>query len=325
MNSIINKYRHEIDGLRAFAVLTVIVNHFNKDLLPSGYLGVDIFFVISGYVITSSLNGRKNNSFPELITDFYGRRVKRLIPALVFFVVFTSIFICIFNPEPIVALKTGFFSLFGISNVYLFSNSTEYFSQSTQLNPFTHTWSLGVEEQFYLLFPFLIWFTGYGRQARQSNKRLLYTNLLLSIISFLLFNYLYTTNLSAAYFLMPARFWEMASGSIAFLILQNNSFFKNIVKKISSEMLILAIFLTMFSPLKYGNISTLLIVFLTILLIGSLRKTTFLFKVFTNRYVRFIGLISYSLYLWHWGILALSRWTIGVSIWSFPIQIFAMF
>ena len=117
MTSTINKYRHEIDGLRAFAVLAVIVNHFNKDLLPSGYLGVDIFFVISGYVITSSLTGRKNKSFAEFITGFYGRRVKRLIPALVFFVLLTSIFICIFNPEPIVALKTGFFSLFGFSNV----------------------------------------------------------------------------------------------------------------------------------------------------------------------------------------------------------------
>lgn len=88
-----SKYRPEIDGLRAFAVVAVIINHFNKDLLPSGYLGVDIFFVISGYVITSSLAGRKSKNFLDFVTGFYERRIKRLVPALVVFVLITSVLI----------------------------------------------------------------------------------------------------------------------------------------------------------------------------------------------------------------------------------------
>ena len=84
------KYRTELDGLRAFAVLMVIINHFNKDILPSGYLGVDIFFVISGYVITSSLSKRQSHNFSNFILSFYERRIKRLLPALVFFVLIFS-------------------------------------------------------------------------------------------------------------------------------------------------------------------------------------------------------------------------------------------
>lgn len=143
-----SKYRPEIDGLRAFAVIAVIINHFNKDILPGGYLGVDIFFVISGYVITSSLYDRKSKDFKDFLTGFYERRLKRLIPALLVFVLITSILICLFNSNPGLSLQTGLTSLFGLSNLYLLRKSTDYFAQSTELNVFTHTWSLGVEEQF---------------------------------------------------------------------------------------------------------------------------------------------------------------------------------
>ena len=151
-----SRYRPEIDGLRAFAVITVIINHFNKDILPGGYLGVDIFFVISGFVITSSLYQRPSKNFKDFISGFYERRIKRLVPALSVFVLITSIAICLFNPATELSLKTGLTSLFGLSNLYLLKQSTDYFAQSTELNVFTHTWSLGVEEQFYILFPFLI-------------------------------------------------------------------------------------------------------------------------------------------------------------------------
>ena len=164
-------YFKEIDGLRAFAIITVIINHLNKNFMPGEYLGVDIFFVISGFVITS-LNGRIASTFKEFIKSFYARRCKRLLPALIIFVLAISIMVCLFNPYPSVALKTGLTSLFGISNLYLLKQSTDYFAQSTQLNVFTHTWSLGVEEQFYLIFPFLVWFTGFGRKTKKGSRNL---------------------------------------------------------------------------------------------------------------------------------------------------------
>ena len=171
-SSIKSRYRPEIDGLRAFAVVAVIINHFNKEILPNGYLGVDIFFVISGFVITSSLYQRPSKNFKDFISGFYERRIKRLVPALSVFVLIMSIAICLFNSQPSTSLKTGLTSLFGLSNIFLFQTSTDYFAQSTELNVFTHTWSLGVEEQFYILFPFLIWFSGFGRQTNNAARNL---------------------------------------------------------------------------------------------------------------------------------------------------------
>ena len=212
-----SRYRPEIDGLRAFAVVAVIINHFNKDILPGGYLGVDIFFVISGYVITSSLFGRPSKDFKDFISGFYERRVKRLVPALSVFVLITSLAICLFDPTPKFSLRTGLTSLFGLSNLYLLKQSTDYFAQSTALNVFTHTWSLAVEEQFYIFFPFLIWFTGFGRQTKNGARNLFLVVGTLTFASLFIFLFLYSTNQQAAYFLMPSRFWEMATGCLIFL------------------------------------------------------------------------------------------------------------
>ena len=182
-----NKYRPEIDGLRALAVIAVIINHFNKDILPSGYLGVDIFFVISGFVITSSLDGRESKSFRQFLLGFYERRIKRIFPALIFYVLIASLLICFFNQYPGKSLITGIFSLFGFSNLYLQSISTNYFAQSTDLNIFTHTWSLGVEEQFYFLFPLIVWFSGFGRGTKNGYKNLFFFLLITTFISLILF------------------------------------------------------------------------------------------------------------------------------------------
>ncbi len=319
------KYRSEIDGLRAFAVIAVIINHFNKDFLPSGYLGVDIFFVISGYVITSSLSFRKSKNFGDFITSFYERRIKRLVPALIVYVLLSSILICLFREDAKGSLTTGFTSLFGISNIALFWVSKDYFADSILLNPFTHTWSLGVEEQFYLLFPLITWFTGFSRQTNKGVRNFFITILFLVICSLILFIYLYPNNQPAAYFLLPTRFWEIAIGSLTFLIYKRRNYFNERLEETSPTIFCALIIGVMFLPTSLAVPSTILIVILTVLLIASLREGTLIFKFFREKNVIYIGLISYSLYLWHWGILSISRWTIGIHWWSIPFQVALIF
>ena len=318
------KYRPEIDGLRAFAVIAVIINHFNKGILPGGYLGVDIFFVISGYVITSSLFRRPSKDFKDFISGFYERRIKRLVPALSVFVLITSIAICLFNPSPGTSLKTGLTSLFGLSNIFLYINSTDYFAQSTELNVFTHTWSLGVEEQFYILFPFLIWFSGFGRQTKNGTRNLFLIVGALTITSLIGFIYFYQTNQPAAYFLMPPRFWEMAAGCLIFVGFQKRASIEQSLERVPPLLVLALIVAVMYLPMAFATASTIAVVALSSILIASLKKQTAAFKVFTNPKVVYIGLISYSLYLWHWGVLSISRWTIGIHWWSVPIQVALM-
>ncbi len=317
----VDRYRAEIDGLRAFAVVAVIINHFNKEILPGGYLGVDIFFVISGYVITSSLSDRHSRDFRDFISGFYERRISRLVPALSVFVVIIGITICFFNPSPGSSLMTGLTSLFGLSNLYLLKQATDYFAQSTELNPFTHTWSLGVEEQFYILFPLLIWFSGFGRQSKNGVRNLFLIIVPLTIASLAGFVYLYSYNPSGAYFLMPSRFWEMAAGCLIFIGLQKRFSIVQSLCKVSPLLLLALILVVMFLPISYAVASTIAVVSLSSILIVSLKKGTIAFSFLTQPGVVYIGLISYSLYLWHWGLLSLSRWTIGLHWWSVPIQL----
>lgn len=302
-------YRPEINGLRAIAVLGVILNHLNTPLMNSGYLGVDIFFVISGYVITSSLSNKKRcKNFWHFFLDFYSRRLKRIIPALLFYVLIISLLVCFIVPEKEVIIRTGITSLFGLSNFYLLKHSTDYFAQTTELNPFTHTWSLSVEEQFYFLFPIIIWFTGFAQKTKNAIinfKSLLLFLSTLSVFSFIIFYY---QNLSTVYFLMPFRFWELSIGALAFLYIKKLKNNKNILLKISPEFILICILFLMTLPEEMGLISTLLIVVTTFVLLLSIKKNSLSYKLLTNRFFLFIGSLSYSLYLWHWGIISLSKW-----------------
>ncbi len=326
MNSITvrHRYRPEIDGLRAFAVLAVIINHINKDILPGGYLGVDIFFVISGYVITSSLEGRKTKNFTEFIVSFYVRRIKRIFPALIFFVVTTSVLICFFCPEPQKIIFTGISSLFGFSNFYLIKQATDYFAQSTLLNAFTHTWSLGVEEQFYIIFPLLFWFSGFGKNSKNGAENLSLFLILLSIFSLISFLIIFPRNQTLAYFFMPMRFWEIATGCLVLLAERKKGFLINKLEKIPPILIFSILILIMFLP-RLESFSTLLIIIFASILIISLKENTFLFKLLTKEKIVYLGLISYPLYLWHWGILSISRWTIGIHWWSIPFQILVIY
>ena len=131
MNNKIATTRHKtfIDGLRCLAVLAVIANHLNHKILPLGYLGVDVFFVISGYVITFSLESRasKGMSLIKFLSEFYRRRIKRILPALTFYIALISILLTLVAPNPGNFLQTGFYALFGVSNITLYYQSLDYF------------------------------------------------------------------------------------------------------------------------------------------------------------------------------------------------------
>ena len=315
------KYRPEIDGLRGFAVIAVIINHFNKDILPSGYLGVDIFFVISGYVITSSLFGNNYKNFRNFLISFYSRRIKRLYPALLVFVLIISFITYLFDPTIKQNLRMGLTSLLGISNIYIFQQQSDYFGPAQELNPLLHTWSLAVEEQFYLIFPFFTWFSGFNRNTRKGADNLIYIMSAILIASFVSFYYFYNLNLPAAYFLTSSRIWEIALGCICCLLMKKKTILETKLQIIPPSFYIFLIIVLMFFPVKFGLITTTCVVFCTTLLLVSLKEKTFLYYFFTRKKIIYIGLLSYSLYLWHWGVLSISRLTIGIHWWSFPIQI----
>jgi len=315
-------YRTEIDGLRAIAVIAVIVNHINASYLPGGFLGVDIFFVISGYVITASLHRHRFESFADFTSKFYLRRLKRLVPALVLFVGILSILICLVNPNPGLSLQTGLASLVGISNLILYRLKTDYFAGSTELNVFTHTWSLGVEEQFYLLFPFIFWFSGFGSRAKRGLKRFAIIMAVLTTASLLFFVWLKLNSPAAAFFLMPARFWELGLGCLLFVYEQSRIF--GPVASVIAWPALVAMLVCLWLPVKFSLLSTIGVALASTLLVASLVSNRKLATLLSGSALVGVGLISYSLYLWHWGVLSLSRWTIGIHWWTIPFQLLLM-
>ncbi|CAG5078201.1 acyltransferase family protein [Parvicella tangerina] len=329
----LKKYSIPIDGLRAIAVLAVIINHFKDFLLPSGYLGVDVFFVISGFVITSSLLNRKKTDLKSFFIGFYKRRVKRLVPALLFCFVIASLCISFFSLQPNRYISTGLLSIPGLSNFNLYLNAVDYWGESSKLNPFTHTWSLAVEEQFYYFYPLIIWLLFARRTAKEKDhsKSLFATIFILSLVSLGLYLYTIDTNPMGAYFLMPFRFWEIGLGCLLFFHLKrgNNDLVSRIIYKTPLTFLLLItlmIFLlpkndTGWTTLSIGFVSYLTILKIKLCELDKLRE----FKVLDNPLMVYLGKISYSLYLWHWVILTIARWTIGVSITTLPILIVLFF
>ena len=315
-------YQREIDGLRAVAVVAVILHHYWPDLFPGGFVGVDVFFVISGYVITLQLRRSRDIGWSEYLFNFYSRRIKRLLPALLVCVVVTSAAFVLLTTRPQgEVFKTGSFALAGASNLYLLHRASDYFSLQAQLNPFTHTWTLGVEEQFYAVFPFLLAIVGFSRVKRAGGVARAATMLcILSLLSLVAYVAWSIGRPLAAFYLMPTRFWELGLGSLI-AIGAGSGLPRRLPQGIESILCIVAVIALVavcctstLSP----TVATICSVAAASLLVVALRSGGMVFRLLSSAPVVQVGLLSYSLYLWHWSVLVLAKWTIGVGPWSIP-------
>ena len=212
-------YQKEFDIFRAISVILVILFHLNEDLFFFGFVGVDIFFVISGFVITQSLfNYYSTNGTRGFILNFFFRRIKRIYPALILVLIVSLIVYFLIVPygdhQFLWTTKSLLFSIFGLSNIYFFKNihSFDYFGIEAT-TPFLHTWSLGIEEQFYILFPFLL-ILFFRTKINLIYLKLLFVVLMLAS----LFIFLIKSYTISHFYLLPSRAWEILLGSIFFFI-----------------------------------------------------------------------------------------------------------
>lgn len=285
-------------------MLAVIASHLPERFLPSGFLGVDVFFAISGFVVTASLLGQRRTQLTQLYIGFLARRVKRLLPALSVCVAVTALVVLATDPFPRHSIQTGVGALFGVANILLFFFELDYFSPSSIFNAFTHTWSLGVEEQFYVVFPMFAWFF-YYRTRSNSFKALAGAMIVGGLFSVAMFAWLYEDQQPAAFFLMPMRIWELGIGALVFLGSRRirSGPLRGILRKLAPFVL-MALAACFFVPEQHAMPTTLVAVGLTGLLLAT-DDHNLAARLLMLPPVVYIGRISYSLYLWHWPIIAL--------------------
>jgi peptidoglycan/LPS O-acetylase OafA/YrhL len=314
-------YRKEIDGLRAIAILPVIWTHTGLPYLTGGFLGVDVFFVISGFLITSILLKEFDADNFSLV-KFYERRSRRILPALLVVIIVTSIFVPIVNENPkfigdygASILSTILFS----SNIY-FWQTTGYFGSTSELSPLLHTWSLAVEEQYYIFFPLLMMVLfSFGK------KIIVISLVLITILSLLISEWGAVNSPIGNFYLLPSRTWELMAGALASVFYLNNNIvkvrtrFSTYLSGVGIIVIVISYFLFKPSTLHPTSL-TILPVLGTVLVLLFSEQRNFVGKVLSIKLLSMVGLISYSLYLWHQPVLALMKKSYSIHL--EPTQIF---
>ena len=298
------KYRPEIDGLRALAVLPVIFFHTGSNIFSGGFIGVDIFFVISGYLITSIiLQDLEQDKFT--IRHFYERRTRRILPAL-FFVMFCCLPFAWYwmTPTQLKDFGQSLFSISVFSSNILFFLQSGYFEHAAELKPLLHTWSLAVEEQYYLIFPILIMLIW-----RIDTNAIKFILSLLFIISILSAEWGWRHNESANFYLLPMRMWELLAGSLLGLFLHNNQrpIYAAQILSIIGFLALIASLILFNKNVSHPSLITLIPVIATVLIIYAARNETYVGRFLSSKYLVEIGLLSYSAYLWHYPLFAFAR------------------
>ena len=307
------KYRKDIDGLRAVAVLSVILFHAFPNLMKGGFVGVDIFFVISGYLITtiiiSSLEAQKFS-----FLEFYSKRVRRIFPALFIMLIAALAFgwyVLLSDEYSQLGLHAAGGSGF-IANLILWSESG-YFDNAANTKPLLHLWSLGIEEQFYIFWPLLLWFVW----KKKKHSSFLWITILVSLLSFGLNLYWIYDYRTAAFYSPFSRFWElMIGGYLAYLTIHRSDILSPLKNAQSIfGFTLLAVALVFITEEKAFPGWWALLPTISAFFIISAGPAAWLNRVLlSNRLMVWIGLISYPLYLWHWPFLVLGKITKGENL-----------
>lgn len=299
-------YRPDIDALRGIAVILVIIFHAFPNILPGGYIGVDIFFVISGFLITLIIKEQYNKGEFSII-DFYKRRIKRIFPSLLTIVIFSLIigWYILYPSEYFQLTKHSISSLLFYQNFNLEAESG-YFNISSTLKPFLHLWSLSIEEQFYLIWPIVLIL------ALKVDIRPIYLISIGVIISFSANIYFVNPYENAVFYLSFTRFWEIGVGAILALKRSKNHTTDFSCPKYSKFLFVIGLGMIFLASLSGKQIKY-IPYFIQILLPICGASLVIFSKLKLKRWygLVFIGLISYPLYLWHWVLISISRIYIG--------------
>jgi peptidoglycan/LPS O-acetylase OafA/YrhL len=300
-------YRPDVDGLRAVAVGLVILYHYHLGPLSGGFIGVDVFFVISGYLITSILWDEISNDRFSIVR-FYQRRARRILPPLIIVIATTLIlgwFVLL--PEDYAALgRQALSAMVGVSNV-LFWLTTDYFARDASLNPLLHTWSLAVEEQFYLAWPIalaLAWRVPWVRTVSGS-VRIAVAGVILASVAWSILELRIAPE--AAFYLPASRAWELALGGLLVFLPPIRSPFFGQAATLFGAFLIVggAIFITSDDP--FPGLYALFPCVGASLIIWPRSSSAFVTRFLSSPPMVWVGKLSYSLYLWHWPVLVLYR------------------
>ena len=304
--------RGEIQALRAIAVAMVVVYHLRPSALPGGYVGVDVFFVISGFLISRHLVKEADASGRVDLGAFWAGRVRRILPAALVTVLAVVVVAFVLLPRTAAAEvgRTSWWAALSAANWLFAARAVDYQAQTPDASPFEHFWSLGVEEQFYLVWPLLVLATALlaRRRVRTTRSLVLVPFMAVLVVSFAFGVWFTATAPQAAYFVTPTRMWELAAGGVLAVLLHDRQLRAPLaaLAQLAGIGAIAAGALLLDAGTPMPGVAALLPVLGAVAFIGG-GEVPGLRRVWSLRPVRFLGDVSYSLYLWHWPLIVFAR------------------